>query len=88
MSVQSRGEVTILVTQCNYCNSEDHGGPHHVHQLQFPVLEEGEEDYVDIESFSASTLIRYNGKTTDWMMNCGGNSAEERDKMKHWIVNG
>ena len=59
MSVQLKGEVTVIVTQCNYCISEDHGGPHHVHQLQFPVLEEGEEDYVDIESFSASTLIRY-----------------------------
>ena len=82
MSVQLRGEVTVLVTQCNYyCNSEDHGGPHHVHQLQFPVSEEGEEDYADIESFSASTLIRYNGKTTDWKMNCGGNIAEERKKM-------
>ena len=43
MSVQLRGEVTVLVTQCNY-----YGGPHHVHQLQFPVSEEEEEDYADI----------------------------------------
>ena len=83
MSVQLRGEVTVLVTQCNYyCNSEDHGGPHHVHQLQFPVSEEEEDNYADIVCFSASTLILTNGKIIDLKMSCGGNSAEERKKMK------
>ena len=60
-----------------------------MHQLQFPVPEEEEGDYAHIKCFSASISMLLNGKTTDWKMSCGGNSAEETKRgreMKQRIV--
>ena len=48
-----------------------------MHQLQFPVSEEEEEDYARMLLLSASIITLWNGKTTDLKMSCGGNSAEE-----------
>ena len=56
-----------------------------MHQLQFPVTEEGEASVL-IEYYLVNTSMPRNGTTTDYKMSSGGHSVEENWKLRMIVL--